>query len=802
MTAVAGHLRRAASLLASYDMDRAQESNGVGFSQSDTTFGHQLASTPAEAWTADTTASAYVMLRHYRRQLSEYGIVWDDIVVPAGVAKDGSTLAPRGLYAIDSHDDMFLFRFPYSPTLIEQVRDMPGRLWDRGSLCWTVPASSVGNVRAFAEAHGFGWTDSATALAAEDREALPNGSVTLHTDLLRITFDYDPARVSDVKRIRGRRFDSRTKCWTVPVEMVREVREFADTHGLAVGESVDALEDVEPHIAPAVEVASGAFAIRFPFDRDLGDRVRSLPGATWVKSLKAWSVPLEASVEVIDFVVETGALIGDSVGDLLDGARAALLRAERSNAYTSDFDVPGLGLTLRTFQRAAVEYATEQRRCLIADEMGLGKTITSIAAIEHDGAYPAVVVVPEGLRLNWERELRRMVPNRTVQICYGNTPGMLHADVVIIGYGVLTAWLPWLVSYGVKGVVLDESHKIKTHTTARTKAALSLCEFVRDGDGSVYLLSGTPLPNRLIELRTQLSALGVLDDFGGWKDFSKLWRGRLVELHRRMRASCYMRRLKSEVLTELPPKQWVSFPVEPNAAAMVRYRKAEDDILNHLAEQARAAATASGATSEEAQRAAWMRVQRASRAQHLVMLGELMRLSAEAKADGVAEFVKRFTDEGRKLVVFGTSRSIVGGVAKDHANGCVVWGGQTPQARQAAVDRFQDEDEQTVISVSIAAGGVGLTLTAASDVVFIEQAWTPAEMDQGADRCHRMGQRDSVTAYVLTIPDTVDDDISDLLAEKRVEIDGVVDGVLDQTDDSSSVVSDLLVRLTERGLAA
>jgi SNF2 family DNA or RNA helicase len=128
-----------------------------------------------------------------------------------------------------------------------------------------------------------------------------------------------------------------------------------------------------------------------------------------------------------------------------------------------------------------------------------------------------------------------------------------------------------------------------------------------------------------------------------------------------------------------------------------------------------------------------------------------------------------------------------------------ITGGITGASRQASIDAFQNDPSQQVIVCSIKAAGVGLTLTAASDVLFVEQDWTPAGMDQAADRCHRIGQEDSVTAWVAICADTIDEDIADLITAKRMIVDAATDGA--QTDDeSNSILADLLIRLTQRGL--
>jgi SWI/SNF-related matrix-associated actin-dependent regulator 1 of chromatin subfamily A len=120
--------------------------------------------------------------------------------------------------------------------------------------------------------------------------------------------------------------------------------------------------------------------------------------------------------------------------------------------------------------------------------------------------------------------------------------------------------------------------------------------------------------------------------------------------------------------------------------------------------------------------------------------------------------------------------------------------------KQANIDKFQNDENQQVIACSIKAAGVGITLTAASDVLFIEQGWNPADQDQAADRCHRIGQTDSVTVYTAICTETVDEDIYELIEGKRQIVNAITDGTVLDPDQDNSVLGELLVRLANRGV--
>ena len=436
---------------------------------------------------------------------------------------------------------------------------------------------------------------------------------------------------------------------------------------------------------------------------------------------------------------------------------------------------------------------------MIADEMGLGKTVQALAVLGAANAYPALIVCPASLKLNWQREARKWLPGTTVEILGGTRPGIVpDFDIAVINYDVLSSWVGHLPP--LRALVLDEAHYIKSAGAIRTKAAIQLSDNMTP-NGLRVCLTGTPVMNAPGELLTQLRFMQRLDDFGGARDFKDRYgRGKhLSELNRRLRATCFVRRRKTDVLTELPPKRWSEVLVEGDPTIMRDYRKAELDIVTFLAERARQAAEESGATTLEARQAAADQAIRAQAAEHLVAITALKRLAARAKMPAVREWIEDFKASGSKLVAFAHHTEIVNILTTEFADGCAVGGGASNEDRQSAVDRFQSDEGQTVIACSLKAAGVGLTLTAASDVLFVEQGWTPADMDQASDRCHRIGQTDSVTAWNMIAAGTIDEDIAALIANKRMVVDAITDGVTVEGNEPGSILSDLLVRLSHRG---
>jgi SWI/SNF-related matrix-associated actin-dependent regulator of chromatin subfamily A-like protein 1 len=447
-------------------------------------------------------------------------------------------------------------------------------------------------------------------------------------------------------------------------------------------------------------------------------------------------------------------------------ARAAGLVA-LSAATDAPLDVPGLGGELKPFQRAGVSYLLAQRRAFLADEQGLGKTIEALAAIEADGAYPAIVVCPASLKLNWLRELERWLPGRSAQALAGTgtQAPVPPADIVVVNYDIVAARLEQLRALQARALVLDESHYCKNAAAKRTQAVLRLSAAV-PRDGLVLALTGTPVMNRPPELIAQLRILGRLGDFGSGAQFGKRFRGpdAHLRLHWHLRARCFVRRLKADVLPQLPAKTRGVVPVELDNEP--EYRLAECDVVAWLQSQPLDL------------RELDAKVAAALRAERLVRLNALKLLAARGKLHAALAWIHDFCSSGERLVVFARHREIQRAVLERFPSALHILGEDTHAARDVSLRAFQAPDgaQNQLIVCSIEVAGQGITLTRSSNVAFLELDWTPAKHDQAEDRCHRIGQQDAVNASYLLAAGTVDETIATLLERKRAVIGAVTDG--------------------------
>jgi SNF2 family DNA or RNA helicase len=415
-----------------------------------------------------------------------------------------------------------------------------------------------------------------------------------------------------------------------------------------------------------------------------------------------------------------------------------------------------------------VRYALERRRTFIADEQGLGKTVQALAALEADGAFPAIVVCPASMKLMWERESLKWLPERKVAVLSGRTEAgwpeeAADAELLVVNYDILDAHFDRLAARDAKALVLDESHYVKNPQAQRTKAALELAR--RLPDEALRLgLTGTPILNRPEELVAQLRVLDRLKDFGSGARLARRFRtaGSDDRLHWNLRAHCYVRRTKAQVLPQLPAKTQDTIPVRLSNES--DYRLAEADVIAWLQSLPIDLKTMDA------------KVAAAARAEQLVRLNSLRQLAAAGKLPSALAWIEDFLESGEPLVVFAEHVATQKAVMEHFPNAAHILGADSAVKRQEAVDAFQEPDGPQLIVCSIKAASQGITLTRASNVAFLELDWTPARHDQAEDRLHRIGQDSAVTAWYLLAPDTIDETMAELLQRKRGLIDAVTDG--------------------------
>jgi len=615
-------------------------------------------------------------------------------------------------------------------------------------------------------------------------------SVRLVDDQIILDFPYDKEQVDEVKKIAGSKWDKVDKVWRIPVSSVADARSFALKYDFSIDTDLLMITPPVRKAVNSITVEDGWIFITFPYEKVIINSVKKIPAITWNATKKAWRAPLTSVNDVIKWAEYFDIEVSDDVRLLSEKVTNDVSRlVDASRSVDAKISIPSLKAELLPYQRAGVSYAANARRTFIADEMGLGKTLQAIATIEyvHD-SYPAVVVCPPSLVLNWQAEYTRWLPERRVAVVTNRkefpTPGTY--DVVVVGYSNITKWEKELSKH--RSYVFDESHYCKTVTAQRTKSAQKIAKS-SPKEGIVLCLTGTPVTNRPAEYASQLDILGKLKEFGGlwgfyrrycnaYQDSFGQWNisghSHLDELNDRLRGVCYIRRTKDQVLTELPPVIHSPVVVEGAPAAMREYKKAEADIIKYLVDRAKEIARELG---ESVGSAAVVARIKAESNEHLVRLSVLRRISARAKMPIVEEWVQQRIDDGKKVVIAAHHRDIVDELSNKFGN-LRIQGGMSVEEVEEQKKKFQTlpVSEAPCIVLSIQAAKTGHTLTAAQDVLFVELPWTPADVDQTYSRCHRLGQKGSVVATYMLTDGTIDEEIYSLIERKRSVVTVATDG--------------------------
>jgi len=433
-----------------------------------------------------------------------------------------------------------------------------------------------------------------------------------------------------------------------------------------------------------------------------------------------------------------------------------------SNAEDSDINIPvPSGLEYRPFQKAGIAYAIQRPASCIADEMGLGKTIQAIGVINATTPETVLVICPCSLKINWKRELEKwLVSERDIQIVNGGGEKIpANPDVVIINYDVLKKHSKDLHSRKWGLVILDEAHYIKSPKAQRSIAITGKYSKKEkkvvgrlEADRKIAL-TGTPIPNRPIELQPIAGYL-LPEVFGNYFSFAQKFAGaykdrfgwhfdgatNLEELQRLLRQSIMVRRKKDQVLKDLPEKTR-QIIVLPN-----------DKYTNSITREFESLAEASANISAED-----------------IDFEKMSNVRHETALQKVQDVVDHVASIPHKVVVMAHHRDVVEGIKdglqKAGKQVVTLTGSNTQEQRDSAVNEFQNGNAEIFVG-TIGAAGTGLTLHAASHVVFAELSWVSGDVLQAEDRCHRMGQRNSVLVQHLVVDGTIDARLAKVIVKK------------------------------------
>ena len=520
------------------------------------------------------------------------------------------------------------------------------------------------------------------------------------------------------------------------------------------------------------------FKLAFPYHPRLVELVKRIPSvkqnirAAYIADEKAWKVSLQDKEYVrmmADWAVQTRI--------------CSRVQHKVTTREYNDYTIPDLPkltvphellLEPYEYQKEGIAYALQHKRCIFGDQPGLGKTLQAIGTVTIAKAYPCLVICPAALKINWQREFKKFA-GKNAMILDDRNKASWHrffetkcCNIFITNYESLKKFFVLKVKEDArftmksiefdprislfKSVVIDESHKCKSTKTQQSKFIEGICK----GKEYILELTGTPVVNNNTDLIQQLKIMGRLEDFGGYKYFVERFcdgpkqSSNVKELNWRLSSTCFFRREKAKVLTQLPDKSRQY--IEVDISNRKEYDKAEADLIQYLR-------TYKNADDEK--------VAKALRGEVMVKMGILKAISARGKIKVFSEFIHDVIDGGEKLIVFAYLKEVVQELKKIFPEAVTVTGEDNATQKQTAVDRFQNDPSCKLIILNYKSGGTGLTLTASSRVAFIEFPWTFSDCEQAEDRAHRNGQKNNVNCYYYLGKDTIDKYMYDVIQTKK-----------------------------------
>lgn len=545
-----------------------------------------------------------------------------------------------------------------------------------------------------------------------------------------------------------------------------------------------------------IELKGDNFELSFKYKTSIIDRVRQIPGRRFDGAKKVWIVPTRSRVELERMIYQIQQF--ENI-NWVNGTE----KKEEDIAYDipelPDLTVPhNLKIQPYPYQLKGIARGLELKRFMNCDEPGLGKTLQSIATINLADAFPCLVICPSSLKINWLREWEKFTDKKAMILTdkvrdtwtFFFQTGM-H-QVFIVNYESLKKYFVQRIKKAegwtlrdvefrnsinlFKSVIIDESHRCKSASTQQAKFCKGICT----GKEWVIELTGTPVVNRPKDLIPQLAILNRMEDFGGYKPFVNRYcsgqreASNLKELNFNLWQYCMFRREKSLVLTDLPDKiRQVNTCEITNRK---EYMDAERDLIMYL---------------QKYKDADDDKIEKALRGEVMVKIGLLRNISARGKVRDVIEFVKDFRENRKKIILFCSLHEVVDQLKRYFPTAVSVTGRESPDEKQRAVDAFQNNPKADIIICSIKAAGVGLTLTASSNVAFVEFPWTYADCCQCEDRAHRIGQKDSVTCYYFLGRRTIDEKVYRIIQEKK----NIANAVTGSTEDIEENIVDMVARI-------
>lgn len=448
------------------------------------------------------------------------------------------------------------------------------------------------------------------------------------------------------------------------------------------------------------------------------------------------------------------------------------------NAESKSYYVPD-GISLRSYQKEGVSWVKERQQIddmgvLLADDMGLGKTFQTLSSL----TFPALIIVPTSLLSQWADDIKNWYPSLSFNLYHGSDRVWNDsAEITLSTYGILRNESEKFSEKLFSMIVLDEIQTIKNPLSNVSEAVRSLKANFRLG------LSGTPIENSILDLWSVFSFIqaGLLPEPERLQKITETGDG--LNLIRKVLSNFILRRKKKDVLKDLPEKTEIVVPCLMS--------EEEREFYNKLLISAK----------DEAEKYFSNKTNKMSLFEKLLRLRQICvhssltghgSISNSSKIEIVLDYLERITESNHKVLLFSqwtSALDIIEPLITSKICKALRIDGST-RDRQGVIEKFKTESDYQVLLLSLKAGGVGLNLTVADHVIFLDPWWNPAVEKQAEDRIHRIGQLNPVCIYRMIVKDSIEEKILELHKRKSALSEALLEGSIS----GSTVLSEQDIR--------
>lgn len=542
--------------------------------------------------------------------------------------------------------------------------------------------------------------------------------------------------------------------------------------------------------------------LTFDFNHDIINRIKACDFNTrFNPEYKQWIIPINSysKSKALQLIADFNFKQVEQV--IEEDVVVSYEQTEVDYAYLQGLcDSRGFTYEPRDYQLEALGYALDKGNIINGDDVGLGKTFESIMYAETTNSFPCLVVVPASVKYNWKEKWEEIVgTKRDVAVIESSpkksNPNRWDAEVVIINYDIIgkkqgrgaTVKFEELIKTDWSMIIFDEAHFLKEKSSQRAMAAKKITK----GDMKIQMLTGTAVMSRPVELWNLLVLAKREKQIAkDWMQFITRYcggyRGKFgwvtdgatntIELNRKLREVCYIRREKRDVLSELPDvtKQVIQMPITNKT----KIKRALNDLIDYIKET-------KGIESAE----------KAQEAEHLVALQVLRKLAIEGKLKAIEGYLRDWkVSENGKLLVFGIHRETLDYLSTKFKS-MLIAGGVSSIKKQEIVKAWVDNDDMFLFANIQSAGtGVDGLQKVCSNMLILELPWRPSDLTQTIGRLDRSGQKNSPTITFMLSDETIDSEMWEMLSAKEQVTEAVNKGIdiRKQTSGLKSVLRKIL----------